>query len=409
MNKLIFVNRYFSPDHSATSQLLTDLATHLATHLCSKKFQIHVVTSGQIYDDPSARLPNVEMVGGVHVKRVWTSRFGRRHLASRTIDYVTFYVSAAWFLAKLIKFGDIIIVKTDPPLISVVAAAVVRFRGGRLINWIQDLFPEIARALGVPGNKWTDRFLCRLRNFSLHSARYNVVLGNRMAQRLIGNGIRPDTIKVIHNWADSNEISPIDRNVNPLRKSWGLENKFVVGYSGNMGRVHEFETILKAAQILDKVDDIQFIFIGSGAQRAWLGAEVQRRKLKNIFFKPYQPRDGLNLSLNVPDIHLISLLPAMEGLIVPSKFYGIAAVGRPTIYVGDHNGEIPSILKAATCGYIVSIGDSSGLADRVLELSQDLERAKNMGEQARAIFNQQYEKRHAFAAWELLLSQAGNG
>ena len=247
-----------------------------------------------------------------------------------------------------------------------------------------------------------------MRNFSLHTARYNVVLGNRMAHRLMGEGIRPDTIKVIHNWADGNEIIPIERNVNPLRKSWGLENKFVVGYSGNMGRAHEFETILAGAEILDKADDIQFIFIGSGAQRTWLGTEVQRRKVKNISFKPYQPRDGLNLSLNVPDVHLISLLPSMEGLIVPSKFYGIAAVGRPTIYVGDLNGEIPNILKTAACGYTVPIGDSRGLAVRVLEMSHDLEQAKKMGERAREVFDQQYEKRHAFAAWDLLLSQVGN-
>ncbi len=232
MNKLIFVNRYFAPDHSATSQLLTDLATHLVTHLGSQNIQTHVVTSGQIYDDPSARLPNEETVKGERVKRVWTSRFGRQHLASRIIDYVTFYVSATWYLIKSINPGDIIIAKTDPPLISVVAAAVVRFRGGTLINWIQDLFPEIARALGVPGNRWTDRFLCRMRNFSLHTARYNVVLGNRMVHRLIAEGIRPDTIKVIHNWADGNEIIPIERNVNLLRKSWGLEKNSLLDIQG---------------------------------------------------------------------------------------------------------------------------------------------------------------------------------
>ncbi len=93
---------------------------------------------------------------------------------------------------------------------------------------------------------------------------------------------------------------------------------------------------------------------------------------------------------------------------MPSKFYGIAAVGRPTIYVGDLNGEIPNILKTTACGYTVSIGDSRELAVRVLEMSHDLEQAKRMGERAREVFDQQYEKRHAFAAWELLLSQVGN-
>src|SRR6185503_4809828 len=111
------------------------------------------------------------------------------------------------------------------------------------------------------------------------------------------------------------------REKNILRREWNLQDAFVVGYSGNMGRVHEFGTILDAAERLKSSVNIVFLFIGEGAQRNWIEEEARRRGLENIMFKPYQPRKKLGLSLTIPDVHLISLRRSMEGLIVPSKFY----------------------------------------------------------------------------------------
>ena len=401
MPKLIFLNRFFHPDHSATSQLLTDLAFNFA----KAGVAVHVITSRQVYDDPKATLPSQDFVQGVRVTRVWTTRFGRQNLPGRTLDYLTFYLSAAWSLFVLLKPGDVVVAKTDPPLSSVVVAMVAKIRGAKLINWIQDLFPEVARALGVGGIKGLQGLLRSVRNWSLRTAYKNVVIGEGMAEKLAGEGIKPDTIQVIHNCADGCAIQPVDREKNELRREWNLQDTFVVGYSGNIGRAHEFDTILDAAEKLKSAADIVFLFIGGGAQRDRIEEEAQRRGLENIVFKPYQPREQLALSLSVPDVHLISLQPSLEGLIVPSKFYGIAAAGRPTIFVGDRDGEIPRILRETGSGYTVSIGDSVGLANRILEMSRDVE-TMNMGVRARLTFDQLFDQRHAFAAWEELLQQA---
>ena len=401
MKKLIFVNRFFYPDHSATSQLLTDLACHLAT----QNLEVHVVTSRQNYDDPTSQLAVAETIEQVYIHRVWTSRFGRGRLLPRTLDYLTFYATSSLALFRQLKRGDIVIAKTDPPLITVLAATVARLRGATLINWSQDLFPELAEVLDVKGSWIVGGLLRSLRNISFRTAKWNVVLGDRMAERIALEGIPAHSVQVIHNWADGETIRPIDRKPNQLRKTWGLEEKFVVGYSGNMGRAHEFKTILDAAAILRHKEDIRFLFIGSGIRLASIEATVQQQELNNVIFQPYQPRERLGLSLTVPDVHLISLRPALEGLIVPSKFYGIAAAGRPTIYIGDLDGEIPRILKQSTCGYTVSIGNAKELSDRILELSQDTERVTQMGERARAVFDNRYAKRHALAAWQHLLTE----
>jgi glycosyltransferase involved in cell wall biosynthesis len=152
-----------------------------------------------------------------------------------------------------------------------------------------------------------------------------------------------------------------------------------------------------------------FLFIGGGPQRDWIRREAQRRALTNIRFKPYQPRDRLALSLSVPDVHVISLCPSLEGLIVPSKFYGIAAAGRPAIYVGDPDGEIPRILRESGCGYAIALGDSQGLASCIQDLAGEIGRVKEVGRHARDVFDRRFDQTHAMRAWEKVLIQASTG
>src|ERR1700681_4539151 len=89
LKRIIFLNRFFSPDHSATSQILSDLAFHLA----GQGQEVHVIASQQLYDNPEANLPTTQKIRGVHVHRVASTRFGRAALLGRAIDYVSFYVS----------------------------------------------------------------------------------------------------------------------------------------------------------------------------------------------------------------------------------------------------------------------------------------------------------------------------
>src|SRR5664279_996836 len=185
MQRLIFVNRFFHPDHSATSQILSDLAFHLA----ESGFDVHVLTSRQIYDDPSRVLPAQESVRGVHAHRVWATRFGRGKLLLRAIDYLTFYLSATAKLAALADSKTVVIAETDPPLLSVPCALVTWLRRSALVNWTQDLFPEVAERLHVPGIAFGAPILRWLRNASLKRARTNVVLGEGMAARLRTEGI----------------------------------------------------------------------------------------------------------------------------------------------------------------------------------------------------------------------------
>lgn len=412
---IIFINRYFYPDHSSTSQILSDLAFALAKRGC----RVSVITSRQRYDAPKADLPAAEAIDGVQVVRVPTTRFGRLRLLGRAIDYLTFYLFAAVSLARLARRGSIVVAKTDPPLLSLMAWPVARLRGALLINWLQDLFPEVAEALGVGGRTGRVGFaiLRALRTWSLKSADTNVVVGELMAERLIELGVAPSRVVVIPNWADGDGVRPIEHTENTIRQQWGLNGAFAVGYSGNLGRAHDWETILggiieverRLSESPTSIDrpkpnaTIAWLFIGSGALMPAFAAAVKEKGLSSVHFLPYQPRERLAESLSAVDVHLVSLRPELEGLVVPSKFYGIAAAGRPTLNVGDGDGEIARIVRRDNAGVTVSLGDVQGFAASILSLWTNSAQRRAMGSSARAAFEAKHDVRHAVARWQTVL------
>ncbi|MBS0237885.1 MAG: glycosyltransferase family 4 protein [Proteobacteria bacterium] len=404
--RVIFINRFFYPDHSATSQMLTDLAFGLV----ERGADVSVITSRLHYDDAKARLPARETVRGVHVERIWTSRFGRAGLIPRSIDYLTFYFSAAWMLVRLARRGDIVVAMTDPPAFSILASVVASARGASNINWLQDVFPEVAEALQLAGRHSTRLFrpLRILRDISLRRASMNVAIGSLMAERLLQSGVEPGRIAIIPNWADTAAILPVPSSENRLRSDWNLSDKFVVAYSGNLGRAHGIETLLEAIVTTGQTVDgakIHWLFIGGGVGFEKLQTATDELGMTNITFRPYQPREQLAESLSVADVHVVLLRPELEGLIVPSKFYGIAAAGRPIVFVGALNGEIARLINQFGCGVALASGNDAGLAETLATLAKDPQRCRQLGERARAMCEANFSKELAVTAWNDLLER----
>jgi colanic acid biosynthesis glycosyl transferase WcaI len=403
MPRLIFVNRFFFPDHSATSQILSDLACHLA----SAGRDVHVVTSTQLYDDAKAALPVSEIIDGVHVHRVPSTGFGRNTLFGRFIDYLSFYRSMWQCLVALARPGDIIVAKTDPPLTSIVAMAAARRNGARLVNWLQDIYPETAVALGVPFMRGPlAASLTALRNRSLRQAEATVVVGDLMARKVESLGAPSSRVHVITNWCNDEVLRPIAQSENPLRQGWGLAGQFVLGYSGNLGRAHEFQTVLAAAERLRNEPHFIFLMIGGGKRFEELSRAVKRQDLAGSFrFFPYQEQKTLPCSLAVADAHWLSLDPTLEGLIVPSKFYGIAAVGKPIIVIADKNGEIAQLVQQHGCGIVIAPGDADALVDALRRFSNAPETIAEMGRRARAMLDAHFTRQQALQRWSGLLDQ----
>ena len=411
--KIIFINRFFYPDHSATSQMLTDIAFGLA----DRGWRVTVITSRLLYQGPAGDpLPSRETIRKVEILRIWTSSFGRDRLIGRAIDYATFYLSTAVAVLRIARRGDILVAKTDPPMLSILITPIAWLRGAKLVNWLQDVFPEVAQAIGVGGvPEFVYALLRRLRDRSLKRSCANVVLGDRMRSRLIDIGVAPERIRVIANFADGAKVKPIPPHDNALRESWGLRDKFVVGYSGNLGRAHESQTLSSAMELLSGPagrqavahSRIAWLFVGGGALYGELERTVASRQIGDVYFRPYQPDEKLAASLSSADVHLVSLRPELEGLIVPSKFYGIAAAGRPTIFIGDPDGEIARLIARHRCGCTVQVGDGVALAQTIRGLAANPQRCRQMGERARIAFETEFDSAIAIGRWEELLGEVG--
>lgn len=400
---LFLVNRYFYPDETATSRMCASLAFGLA----ARGVAVHVVTGRRRHDGGTA-LPRSETVRNVTVTRVGASWFGRSGIAGRAADQFGFHAAAAAALLRLARRGDCIVACTDPPLLSVTAAAAAAAKGAILATWLHDLYPETAALLGVLREDGAAmRALLRARDASLGAARRNVAPIGRMAEALADRGVPRESLAVISHWSEGEAIRPVPPERNRLRSDWGLEDKVVVGYSGNMGRAHEFGTILDAAAKLSGRADIVFLFIGAGHRRMWIEREVARRGLRNVVMKPLQPRALVGESLSVPDIHLACLIPTLETCIIPSKLYGILAAGRPALFIGDTTGESARILSEGACGASVGIGDSAGLAGLILRYADAPAERLAAGARARTLFEERFTEAVGIAAWERLLADMG--
>jgi colanic acid biosynthesis glycosyl transferase WcaI len=407
MRRLIFINRFFAPDHSATSQILSDLAFDLA----GGGREVRLVTSRQIYDDPKAALPERETINGVDVHRVASTEFGRAALIGRSIDYVSFYRSVRRCLDELVRRGDIVIAKTDPPLMSVVARPVARRNGARLVNWLQDIYPETAVELSVPFMRGpVAASLAALRNVTLREAAATVVVGDLMARKVEALGAPAECVHVIPNWCNDEDIRLVPNADNPLRQEWNLADKFVLGYSGNLGRAHDLETVLGAAERLRDEPRVAFLMIGGGKRFDELSAAVQARGLAGAFrFLPYQARTLLSYSLGAADAHWVSLDPRLEGLMVPSKFYGIAAAGKPIVVIGDPDGELGRLVQGNACGFAIAPGDSDALTAALRQLLDAPQTVSEMGMRARQMLDAQFTRRQGLARWRRLLDQLDAG
>lgn len=334
--RVIFLNRFYWPDEPATAQLLTDLAEALA----ARGDEVVVITS----HPGGLEIPSDAVHRGVRILRVrgtrWAKRFG---LVGKAVDLATFFLGALWRLLVVARRNDAVVALTDPPLLGVGAWWVAGFRGARLFHWAQDIYPEVAVAL--TGHRWLN-VLRPLRNLAWRRATRSVTLGTDMAGVLTSAGVAPQKISLAPNWAPAGLSPQPPHAADALRAEWGLAGKFLVAYSGNLGRVHDLEPVLAVAEALRSEPGIAFVFIGGGAQRAALEATARRLGLPNVHFRPPQPRARLLAALALGDVHLVTLLPGCERYVYPSKLVGVAAVGRPVIFIGPRECEIARLVVA---------------------------------------------------------------
>jgi colanic acid biosynthesis glycosyl transferase WcaI len=394
--RVIFVNRVYWPATAATAQLLTDLAEGLAV----KGWPVHVIATGE----------GLASRNGVTIHRTGP---GAHHtgMISRARNYRRFLNDARALVAVLARPGDIVVPMTDPPMLGAAVAREAVGRGAKIIHWIQDVYPEIAAAhFGFLARLATTSLRAR-RDAAWHDAAACVTLGEDMAVLLTEHGVLPSRVTVVPNWAprELHALAP-DNDVVSQRELWSLHDRFIVAYSGNLGRVHEFATIMDAATRLRDDPKIVFLFIGNGARFDEIAPLARKRKLPNIRLLPPTPRTALPASLRAADAQLVTLLPAYRHLVYPSKLAGVLAAGRPVLFVGPAGSEISRLVQQTACGAAFVPGDAGGLVEGIVRLAKDSALRQAQSTRARALYEEAFTGDAALARWNGLLRRvAGSG
>jgi glycosyltransferase involved in cell wall biosynthesis len=248
---------------------------------------------------------------------------------------------------------DVVIAMTSPPLIAVLAALLVRIKGGVLVSWIMDLNPDEAIAAGaLRRDSLIASSLSRLLRFSLSTSSGVVVLDKFMRDRVVSKGIPAPRVALVPPWAHSSVVRYDAWGRDRFRALHLLDRKFVVMYSGNHSPCHPLDTILEAARAMRSEPHVAFVFIGGGSEFRKVGNFAGRHALNNVLCLPYQPLEALADSLSAADLHLVVMGDPFVGLVHPCKIYNILAVGSPCLYIGPLPSHVTEIAQSLPPGSI---------------------------------------------------------
>lgn len=423
---ILLVNQSFWPDVVATAQQAHDLAKFLD----SQGDRVSVVASRSLYGKKGSCLARTETKDGINIHRVSYNLFDKKGLVSRALDYLRFNIAAVWQVLRLPRH-DVVICLTTPPFVALIGALLKAVKGTRFIFWTMDLYPDLPVEAGIIArNGLTHRVLGAIDTFCLRRADVVVTLGRCMRDRIIAKGIPEERITMIHPWSDPKEIPelPVRRlelavdalasqrpptrvpcGPNLLRSEWGLGDRFIIQYSGNFGLGHDVETVFGAMLRLKDDDGIRWVIVGDGVMRPAVADFVQKHDIRNVVLKPYQPRSMLGTLISLGDMHLVLMVPGFEGVILPSKLYGVLAAGRPAVFVGPEGSEIARIINENNCGIVIPNGNSEGLVRVIGEIRRDPALGLALGHRGRKALEAKYSMRHACEAWHRLIHGLADG
>lgn len=365
--RCLLLNQTFHPDVMATGQYLTQVALELV----ARGNQVTVVTSRRAYDDPGRTFPARETWRGVEIHRVGSTGFGKGAKWRRAADFGSNLLACLARVSRLPR-QDAVLALTSPPLISVLGAWRARRWRGRFYYWVMDFNPDEAVAAGwLRAGSLAWRGLEWMSRYSLRHAERVIALDRFMRDRITAKGIPAERVAVVPMWAHDADVRFDEAGRARFRAEQGLEDKFVVMYSGNHSPVHPLDTLIEAAAALRDDPEFAFVFIGGGSEFSRVGRIARERGLTNVRCLPYRPLSELSGSLSAADAHMVVLGEPFVGLIHPCKIYNVLAVGAPVLYLGptpSHVTEILPRMAPVTARATVRHGDTEDMIRAVRAL-----------------------------------------
>jgi colanic acid biosynthesis glycosyl transferase WcaI len=394
--RLWVVCEVYYPEKISTGYYLTSIAEGLAG-----EFEVKVLCGQPNYAARGTVAPKHELRNGTEIFRAASTTLDKNVILYRIINMLT--LGASMFLKAVGHFrhGDRVLVVTAPPSLPYTIAPAALLRGASYVALLHDSYPEILIATGKARagslivkainvfNRWLFKHASRL-----------IVVGRDMKELMTKKTVGLDIpIDVIPNWADLEIILPTPREDNPLLKELGIADKFVLMYAGNIGHPTDIETIVDAAEVLLGEAQFHFVFIGSGAKRKWLEAQVSDRDLKNVSLLDVRPREDQIVFLNGCNVALVTLVKGMWGAAMPSRTYNVLAAGKPIIALTEPGSELSRVIDEEQVGWFVTPGDADDLVAAIRKASHDRDRLREMGQRAYSAAKAKYSLQTAIESY----------
>ena len=392
--KILIYAHYYAPDVASTGQILQDLAEGM-----TDEFEITVICTvpsytGKIDEIYKGKRFCREEINGVHVLRVLVPEFTKSSKKSRIKNLLAYYIGARKATGMVGK-QDYVFTISQPPIMGGMLGVYGKKKlRAKLIYCIQDFNPEQIMATGyfkfktiLKAAMWLDKRSCRKSDLVVTVGRdLCETLEQRFRRETVPNYI------MIHNWIDEKQIRPLpkdDPDVTAFRKQYGLDGKFVIMYSGNIGLYYDLEGLLRVIESVRNIKtpdgrEVVFAFVGEGSVLGKLKDYQQAHQMENVIFIPYQEKERLIYSLNAADVHWCVNARGIKGVSCPSKFYGIAAVGKPVLAVLEKETEIRMLIDEIGCGKCAEPGEYEEIRELILWFAEHSgEKAvQDMGKQA---------------------------
>jgi len=389
------ISQHFYPDKLSGGKLIGELAFGLN----KKGFDVSVVAGRRLYQDHMGTvLPKFEEINGISIYRVFNMLLDKGRIWGRLFNYMGFFVLAAIkvLTKRKIVNCDIIFCVSDPPILPLLGA-LLKNKHNKFVYLLYDLFPDIAVQIGAISSKSImARLMRRLNNYVFNRADNIIVVGRDMQFYLEDTyGVNPSKINVITNWSQNLHI--------PQRELELSNTVFRLVYTGNMGRFHDFDTAIEAAQKLE--GKIELIFVGEGEQKEHLILRVSELGLKNVTFYGYLEESEYMKVLGNADGFLVTLEKGLAGLAVPSKFYTYLAAGKPIIAVVDQHSEVALTINEENIGIVIQHNDADSFIKALLTMIGNPDLVKQMGANAQKAFDTKYEYSVVMSQYETIMSE----
>ncbi len=389
-DKTIWIlSELFYPEETGSGYYITKIAEAIAARHC-----VRVLTVQPTYGARGTKAPADEVFNKIRIHRCLATSLNKDILPCRLLNLLTISVSIFFNALMRIQKDDIVLAITNPPTLPLIAGLVCKLRKARLILRIEDLYPDVlVAARMIKPDSALVKIFNSIQHRLYHRADCICVLGREMSKLVQDrNGNDEGHIALITHWADIDQIAPLPKENNDLLKALGLSDKFVVQYSGNMGRTHDLESLVRCAKLLEAHRGIHFLFIGSGAKESCFKKNICKLGLKNVTALPPLPRSQLSLSLNACDLAIISFVSGMAGASVPSRMYNILSAGKPIIAVADKESELSRVVTEENVGWVVRPEAPDLLAQAILEANANRWMLQQMSVKARRAAVEKYAR-----------------